>query len=359
MPRYAFIPRQAWACPLRGEGYWIDRDIDPDGWWAAVCGNTSIVTQIDDGRTKLTADAVRQTTNFSSAASAPSLVFGFLGLLGVRPGDRVLEIGTGTGWTTGLLTYLAGQGQVTTVEVDRRLAAVARENLRRAGCVPRLIIGDGAEGVTDEGPFDRVHVTCGVLDIPYAWVAQTRPGGTLVLPWMRVGQMVRLTVGPDGTASGTFHGECGYMLLRDQRAEKPDTADETRPAEATDEDAGDEERTGPTTVDPRLVLAPSHGREVFMAGALPGVDIAGFDQGQGGFSVVLHQGASHALVNAGRSGARVMQRGPRNLWDEAVHAYDRWVEAGFPGLDRLGLTVTPQRQYIWLDGPDTPVSTGR
>jgi protein-L-isoaspartate O-methyltransferase len=68
--------------------------------------------------------------------------------------------------------------------------------------------------------FDRLHVTCGVSRIPYAWITQLSPGGVAVLPWMPDGQngyQVRLTARGDGTATGTFHGPAGYMMLRAQR----------------------------------------------------------------------------------------------------------------------------------------------
>ncbi|TDE57981.1 hypothetical protein E1295_06815 [Nonomuraea mesophila] len=73
----------------------IDRETDPATWWDAVYGDTSIVTQLDDGATDLTSGE----GDYTSSASAPSTVASLLHLLDVEPGHRVLEIGTGTGWT--------------------------------------------------------------------------------------------------------------------------------------------------------------------------------------------------------------------------------------------------------------------
>ncbi|MEU8394375.1 hypothetical protein AB0C28_04270 [Nonomuraea sp. NPDC048892] len=80
--------------------------------------------------------------------------------------------------TAALISHVVGEhGQVTSVEVDAVVAEHAAGNLREAGCRPRLLVGDGAEGCPDFAPFDRVHVTCGIRRVPYPWVEQVRPGG--------------------------------------------------------------------------------------------------------------------------------------------------------------------------------------
>lgn len=70
-------------------------------------------------------------------------------------------------------------------------------NLKAVGHAPRLVVGDGADGFPQGAPYDRVHATCAVAEIPYAWVEQTRPGGVIVAPWQPGrghGLKVRLTV---------------------------------------------------------------------------------------------------------------------------------------------------------------------
>src|SRR5690625_879586 len=196
-PREHFIPAAAWADPPgSAPGYWIDHTTAPDTWRRAVYDDTVIVTQIDDGATELTAESAPQATNFTSSNSAPSNAAEFLDLLDAYPGDRILEIGTGTGWTAALLAARLGDGNVTTVEVDDQIAKQASANLDRAGYSPNLVVGDGAQGWPQGEPYDRVHVTCGVREIPYAWVQQTRPGGIIVAPWMPGvgGHKVQLTV---------------------------------------------------------------------------------------------------------------------------------------------------------------------
>jgi transposase len=90
----------------------------------------------------------------------------FLELLAPCPGDRVLEIGTGSGWTACLLAWKTGAaGHVTSVEVDPDVSARAAASITTTPLRPRLITGDGLAGAPDDAPFDRVHVTAGMEEV--------------------------------------------------------------------------------------------------------------------------------------------------------------------------------------------------
>ncbi|MGP4113915.1 hypothetical protein ACTWP5_23765 [Streptomyces sp. 4N509B] len=335
MPRHAFVPEEAWASTSgSASGQWIDRRADPHGWWQAVYSDTAIYTQLDDGATPLTAENAARTFAPTSSASSPLLVLAFLRRLAARPGDRVLDVGTGTGWTAGLLCHLTGEADlVTSVEIDATLSRTARTNLASLGLAPHLVVADGAAGVPGAAPFDRVHVTCGVRDIPHAWVEQTRPGGVIVLPHARTMRLLRLTVAGDGTADGSFHEQCSFMLLRSQRPPVGRLAE--TPARLRD-----------LATDPAPLLAPDPGLGVLLFDALGAVPFLA--EGRG----LLFSGASRATVEDGR----VTQTGPRDLWDEAEAVLARWLARGRPGLERLEFRVTPERQYLWLDEPDSPAS---
>jgi len=215
VPRELFVPRQAWAEAASDHpARLIDRDADQGDWLDAVYGTGAVITQRGDGQASVDDTSAPLTSSISS----PHVAAEFLRLLEPARHHRVLEIGTGTGWTAGLLSWWLGDDLVVTVEVDETVSEAAGATLKEAGLAPTLLIGDGALGAPDHAPHDRVHVTCGVRDIPYAWVEQTRPGGVIVLPYMPPhggwGHQLRLDVLDDGRAVGAFHGACRYMMMR-------------------------------------------------------------------------------------------------------------------------------------------------
>ncbi|HEX9243097.1 MAG TPA: protein-L-isoaspartate(D-aspartate) O-methyltransferase [Anaeromyxobacter sp.] len=95
--------------------------------------------------------------------------------------ERVLEVGTGSGYQTALLARLAAE--VYSIEILPELAERAREVLGRLGIANvRLRTGDGALGWAEEAPFDRVMVTAAAKAVPPALLSQLAPGGRMILP---------------------------------------------------------------------------------------------------------------------------------------------------------------------------------
>ncbi|WP_233507216.1 methyltransferase domain-containing protein [Spongiactinospora gelatinilytica] len=318
----------------------IDRDTDPDEWWRAVYTNVPIITQLDDGASPIAGGIGRAT----SSPSAPGTVTDLLDLLDVRPGHHVLEVGTGTGWTAALLAHLVGEtGAVTSIEVDSAVAERAAKNLGEAGVQPRLVVGDGANGHPGGAPYDRVHVTCGIRRVPYAWVKQTRPGGVIVLPWCpEFGEdhSLRLVVTSDGIAHGRFPGYASYTLMRSQRVQPWRTGDGTR---ATSQ------------LDPRIVWQAPPGAHLAIAAITGSRSYAEEDDGE--LTLWAIDPDTPGRWAAARSAPgdvgefATYQVGDRPLWDEVTDAYRRWVAWGEPGRDRFGMTVTPDGQQVWLDTP--------
>ncbi|GAA3863119.1 hypothetical protein GCM10022243_32020 [Saccharothrix violaceirubra] len=151
-PRHEFVPE---ADPVVA--------YDP---WQAV-----ITHRFEDGRSL-------------SCASAPWLVAAMLDQLHVQPGNRILEIGAGTGYNACLLAQLTGRADlVTTIDIDPDVTAKASQALAATGYGDvHVITGDGGLGYADHAPYDHMIATVSPWDIPTQWWQQLAPGGRLVAP---------------------------------------------------------------------------------------------------------------------------------------------------------------------------------
>lgn len=102
-------------------------------------------------------------------------------LLQLNPGDKILEIGTGSGYQTAVLLRL--KAKVFTIERQSELFKRTRRFFERMGYMPkRYVFGDGYKGLPEEAPFDGILVTAGAPEIPKALLSQLKVGGRLVIP---------------------------------------------------------------------------------------------------------------------------------------------------------------------------------
>jgi protein-L-isoaspartate(D-aspartate) O-methyltransferase len=113
--------------------------------------------------------------------SPPFIVAWMTQQLDPRPTDRVLEVGTGSGYQAAVLSRLVKR--VYTIEINKPLAERARATIKRLGYENVAIkIGDGYEGWPEHAPFDKIIVTCSPENVPPALAAQLREGGRIVIP---------------------------------------------------------------------------------------------------------------------------------------------------------------------------------
>ncbi|WP_330457893.1 methyltransferase domain-containing protein [Streptomyces sp. NBC_00820] len=210
VPRHLFVP---YYYATGGDGYerlWGESP-DPavrERWVRGAYDDAPLATRLRDGE-------------LVSSSSQPSLMARMLVALEVGAGDRVLEVGAGTGYNAALLAHRLGDDDlVTTVDLEPEITESARQHLAVAGYHPAVVTGDGARGVPERAPYDRIIATCSLPTVPRAWLAQCRPGARVLTP-LATG-LLSLTVRDAGHADGRFLPTAVYFVpLRGEIRSRP------------------------------------------------------------------------------------------------------------------------------------------
>ncbi|MFJ3302421.1 methyltransferase domain-containing protein [Streptomyces sp. NPDC086549] len=280
VPRHLFVPYYYIGVLGGFERCWSEGP-DPgerERWLRGAYADAPLATRVRDGE-------------LVSSSSQPSLMALMLVELRVEDGDRVLEIGAGTGYNAALLAHRLGDDDlVTTIDLEPEITEAARQHLAAAGYHPVVVTGDGARGVPERAPFDRIIATCTLRSVPRAWLAQCRPGGRILSP-MSTG-LIALSVRDSGHAEGRFlHTPAYFVPLRGEGRPEADQA--------------------PLAGVPRRV----RGHELFR------------------FLLALTQDSPHL---------------------EPQEVYALWEREGMPVRERYGITVSGERAWAWLDDPEGP-----
>ncbi|MFF4282875.1 protein-L-isoaspartate O-methyltransferase [Streptomyces kronopolitis] len=350
MDRALFLPDRIWQWDMVDKtSTCTDKTVSASDWYAAADSNTPLVTQWDDGRHTGTAAGGVAT----SSSSMPSVVYQLLHDLDADDGMNILDVGTGTGETSGALTHRFGPQRVTTLEVDRAVSQHAEQRLHAAGLHPTVVVGEGAAGHRRRAPYHRVLLTFSLHHLPGALIEQTSTGGLIVAPWgthySHANAVARLTV-TGNTASGHFTRAVEFMESRSQRRPRIAPSDYVPPEGVQGAD------TSSTTITDEQFAGGRYGPLPFILGLrVPGCVQAAADKRGPSRPVWLYSLTDRswacAMLRDDSTPARVWQSGPRRLWDEVESAYFWWAAQGSPGVERFGLTVTPGGQKIWLDDP--------
>lgn len=116
--------------------------------------------------------------------SAPHMVAMMCDYLDLKQGEKVLEIGAGSGYHAAVIAEMIGEeGHVYSVERLKWLVEFSKENLKRAGYTNvTVILGDGTLGLPEHAPYDKINVTCAAPDVPSPLLEQLKTGGKMVIP---------------------------------------------------------------------------------------------------------------------------------------------------------------------------------
>jgi methyltransferase of ATP-grasp peptide maturase system len=351
IPRHLFVP--CFIEQVNGAERVVD-GADPaqrDHWLEQVYTDTDLVTQIKPSDAD--GSGGRRPT---SSSSMPSIMAWMLEALELKDGQRILEIGTGTGYNAALLCHRLGDANVASIDIDRALVEQARRCLASLGYAPTLASGDGATGLPATAPYDAILATAAVNHIPSAWIEQLRTGGMIVadLRGGFSGAMIRLRKIDDDTVQGRCQSyDAALMPLRRdlnyplrQGASSPLVMDRRNP------------QRGTTRTDPRLIV------DSRVLRLLVELQLAGthFDLFVGGDEVVITatdgSWAAATLAADGDGAHTVTQAGPRRLWDSVEAAVTTWHHAGKPDIAAFGVTASTNRddQRVWLGDPRSSYS---
>jgi protein-L-isoaspartate(D-aspartate) O-methyltransferase len=230
VPRHLFVQRFWWAPPFepwsRGNAIEFDakQGFSDQALQAIYEPTTALLTRLPPAGTSAT-----------SSVSAPIIVASMLAEMHLGPGLRVLEIGTGSGYNAALLAELVGDpALVTTIDLDPGLTDEASARLERLG-FDRLAVrcGDGAEGVADRAPFDRIVATVGCRDVSPAWIEQMDTHGEVLVPLEHGAMHPRVVIRRSAEGlTGRFVGRSAFVRMQGVQADHQLwTGDMTHPVE--------------------------------------------------------------------------------------------------------------------------------
>ncbi|WP_326637707.1 methyltransferase domain-containing protein [Streptosporangium sp. NBC_01755] len=346
VPRHVFVPRLfTQGTDARGITVWCPLDHgDREAWLDAAYSDTTLVTALDEDTVAPT-DGGGMTGIATSSSTAPSLMARMLEDLRVEDGQRVLEVGTGTGYNAALLSHVLGDRRVHSVDIHPALVEAARERLASIGFKPALISGDGRHGFPEHAPYDRIIATCSVTAIPRAWLEQTRPGGVILTDVTSgiEGGLARLTVGEGLRAEGRFTSTTGrFMASRhsERTYEQP-----RRPTYAPVSGTRD------STVSATDIQA-NYAFRLLLGGLLPGLELVyHHDDATGALAVQLQRpdGAVWARIPLpGHPGeGTVTWGGTQNIWHRVEGAWWWWADRGKPDHTRFGITADIRTTGMW------------
>nr|WP_272923957.1 methyltransferase domain-containing protein [Streptomyces sp. SID3343] len=314
--------------------------------WREAYTDTTLVTRVgtrhaDDTDT----DTDEANGSPTSSSTLPSLVLAMFDHAGITEGERVIDVGTGSGYSAALLTHRLGDDAVTSVDIDPYLVRVARERVGHMGRHPEFACVDADRALPGEG-YDALVAMVSVRPVPAAWLTAVRPGGRIVTTIAGTSFLIRARMRDDGTAFGrVLDDPAGFMRTR-RGNDYPSMDAVYRAARDAEGDTVTSDDAEPYD------LAPGSDPRTLITLATGATDFRGYTREDGTqFAWILHHDGSWTRTERRDGGsAQVHQGGPRVLWDEARAALSAWEARGKPPIRDFAVTITPEATTLSWDG---------
>lgn len=360
VPRIPFMPR-AWFELYDAPGFsgWqaIRRDELPhDELNTAANRDTGYATELD-GQVCAEAVSDHRGGTPSSSTTSPGIAARILDDLELESAQRVLEMGTGTGYVSALLSHRLGASALTTIDIDPVTVDRARIALHALGYHPRIVCSDGLDGDITSAPYDRIVSTCAVPYLPPAWIDQARDGAVIVTGLgaaaFTISAIARLVV-RNGRAEGHLTGiDLDSEVLPPVIPHSPGLST----IEARLAAPGALDRARQTGLSDDLVFAPFDKPELALLIRLSVPGLIHQERKTPGrpFETWLFDPARGSAAAFVDDPYEVHLAGPTDLWADIEATVDTWESLGCPSLTEFRITATATDQTVWLDRPGQPM----
>ncbi|MEU6964172.1 methyltransferase domain-containing protein [Streptomyces chrestomyceticus] len=333
--RHELIPRWWERSP---EGAWDLKDgaADPLAWEQSAYANRSKITRVGPLHADHAEAGETPEGGPTSSATLPSLVVQMFRHGRLHDGMDILDVGTGSGYSTALLAHRFGSSRVTSDDVDPYLTGAAAERLGRMGLHPAIATVDATGPLP--GRFDRIVSMVSVNPLPASWLAALRTGGRLVTVISRTSMIVTAWKTQDGGAVGTTARDwAGFMNARHGPDYPPGAV--SRFADRIGQD-GEEVGTGRYPV---LDVDEAWEVRSMLELQAPGTECAYREDGDGRRTAwLVHPDGSWARATGSKGEPpAVHQSGPRRLWDVLERIRNRLNTRGGLPVYGVPLTITP------------------
>jgi protein-L-isoaspartate O-methyltransferase len=345
-PRHLLVPRWWERVPNSPAEEW-GLTAPPQGskeHLEAAYSDKTLVTRVGPTHADHAQADEKATGSPTSSSTLPGLIVSMLHRLDVKPGDKVLDVGSGSGYSAALMGRRIGDEHVTSVDVDSYLVQAARGRLAEFGRTPRMEAIDATGPLPDSG-YDRIMATVSVRPVPATWLRALRPGGKLVTTIAHTALLITAEMGEDGVARGKVQPDPATFMESRQEADYPLKLNvvfvSARDAEGEDVRAAD----GPI---------PDLWQEWPLRWLYeldtPGIETRAATDAEGRRLVwLLAADGSWARAEGNETGT-VHQSGPRRLWDDLERVRRRWEEGNRFSLHSMGVALSPDGST--LTAPD-------